>query len=182
MKIITFFVFYLKIILYLCNLIFNKTKMKKITSIWNSPIILTNNEKAMASIVERMLAREDRDIRVNPDDMSYIVHSVEWGYYFIIDSTGIKLSNHGHTVIEPFREKFIELIKEMIKKVTILDREKLLHEIMYNKEQLYVRILENLEKPVNKEFTNRTLMAVNTSEKTPLTLTDGGNNLIGERK
>lgn len=129
-----------------------KINVKTIRKSIFGPIVLTDFENDLLEITKQMLAREDRTIEINPDDMSYLVHSAEWDYYLIVNSIEIEFSNHTHSDCRQYREDFLDLIKETIKEVTIKDRLAKLAKVRENKKQLYGRIKENLNKPVSKEF------------------------------
>jgi hypothetical protein len=56
--------------------------------------VITEKEDKLLVACELILSREDRDIKINPDDMSYIIHSSELSYYIHVNSTSISFSNH----------------------------------------------------------------------------------------
>jgi hypothetical protein len=120
--------------------------MKIFTKWWVKPIQLTDKETNILKACELILSKDDRHIEINPDDMSYLIQSKSLGYSMIVNDSGISFSNHTFLVIRNYREKFLVLIKDTIKKQTILDRNKRFEEISKNEDALLTRMIQNLEK------------------------------------
>jgi hypothetical protein len=67
---------------------------EKAKDLFHGQIVITEKEDKLLVACELILSREDRDIKINPDDMSYIIHSSELSYYIHVNSTSISFSNH----------------------------------------------------------------------------------------
>jgi len=120
--------------------------MTNIMEWFKKPLKLTEKEAKILKACELILSREDRDIEVNPYDMSYLIHSKELSYYLHVNSSGIAFTNHDFFNRNPYSERFIDLVKETIKAQTIIDRNNKLETISNNENMMLDKMIKNLGK------------------------------------
>ena len=118
--------------------------MKNFMDWFKKPLKLTETEAKILKACELILSREDRDIEINPYDMSYLINSKELSYYLHVNSAGIAFTNHDFFNRNPYSEQFIDLIKETIKTQTIIDRNHKLDTIAKNENALLDKMIEKL--------------------------------------
>jgi len=125
--------------------LFKKTK-ERFKNWLKKPIELTEKEVKISKACELILNRPDKLIVPNPNDMSYIIYSDELAYYIHINIYGISFSNHEHSITAPYREAFIDYLKETIITKAIMDREELLATILQNENNILDAMIEELSK------------------------------------
>lgn len=113
-------------------------------NIFKRSLKLDRQEQTMLALISSMVSHRDCIIEINPDDFSYLVSLEELQYYLLIDSLGIKLSNHKFSISRKFSDRVIDKFKDVIKKETIKRRQAKVDSIFKNEMDLLTKINDNI--------------------------------------
>ena len=113
-------------------------------SIFKKTLKLDEQEQGILDLICSMVSRKDCDIEINPDDFSYLVSLEKLQYYLLIDSLGIRLSNHEFFISRKFSDKVLDKFKEVIKKEVVKRREAKVNNIFKNEMELLIKINNNI--------------------------------------
>lgn len=82
----------------------------------------TDVDEKVKEIVASFLANKDTVIDIHPQDMSYLISYEECGYYLLIDSVGVQISNHKFAKDMRLEDGVIKVLKDMAEAETIIRR------------------------------------------------------------
>lgn len=118
--------------------------IEKLKNFFNRELMLTDDEKVVKEVVEKMLAHKDTKFQIAPMSQDIILLNRPKEYYIFVNSAKIKISNHKFCLEKSFRVSFLEDIKRLIFDKMEKDRQDLIKELFANEINLLQGISENL--------------------------------------
>lgn len=118
--------------------------MANILGFGKKEIQLTEREEYIFKIVSGMLAKDNSDVKINPDTMEYFIHNDEHHLDIIIGGSYIAITNTHTLVKEDFRSDFIDHCKTAAKIRASRDREILKASILKREKNMYETIISAL--------------------------------------
>ena len=104
----------------------------------------TEEDIKIQELVKSFLSKPETLIEINPTDMSYILSYEPRGYYMMVDSVGIQISNHVFDKDIRLEDKKLDVIKELIKEEVTKRREVKKAKIFKNRSELLDKITTNI--------------------------------------
>tara|TARA_R110000782_G_scaffold144871_3_gene237696 strand:- start:5603 stop:6001 length:399 start_codon:yes stop_codon:yes gene_type:complete len=125
-----------------------KNKMKKIIDWWENPIKLTEKESKILSICEHILLMPD--VEIWPKDFGFLIRSKKIGYFLHIGYNGLAYTNHDFAHSKPYREKFLNLLKDTILAKSTSEVDGILSHMDRNEDKLLDKMLLTLQTYINE--------------------------------
>lgn len=112
---------------------------------WKFRTKLTEEDIKIQDLVKSFLSKPDTLIEIDPSDMSYILSYEPMGYYIMVDSVGIKISNHNFAKdIRLSDTNKLDLVKDLIKEEATKRRNEKKKKIFKNNIDLLDKITINI--------------------------------------
>lgn len=110
---------------------------------------LSEEELKVQEIIKVFLDNKETIIDINPEDMSYQISFEKMDYDIVIDSVGVKISNHTFFKDIRLEDGVIKILKDMAYTETVIRRRAKRAKIFKNNSDLLDAIASNVSESIN---------------------------------